>query len=174
MPSDEQGGPIAPSQEEPTTVVSIQEGIRARMPNAAYSEPAHLDVREVWDAVRPGLEEILQQNPQLTFRPEDVYAELLEKRSLLFMSKAGWMVLSVEIDQFTGDRTLLIWLAYTFKVGGHQWSDHQEWLNLIAAGEGCRFIEARSAVPELVPYAMKHGWTLETNVYRREVEVNGK
>ena len=84
------------------------------------------------------------------------------------------MVLSVEVDQFTNEKTLLIWLAYTFKTGGHQWMAHQEWLNFMAASEGCSYIEARSAVPELEPYAIKNGWTLDTRVYTREVELDGK
>ena len=78
MPNDEHEGPTVPSQDGRTTVVSIQEGTRARTQNDVYSDPVHLDVRDAWETVRIGIEEILYQNQQLTFRPEDVYVELIE------------------------------------------------------------------------------------------------
>jgi len=173
MPNDEQEGLTAGSQGKPTTVVSIREGIQANTRTAEYSDPVPIDVREVWETVLFGIVEILRDTPQLTFRPEDVYADLVEERSVLFMSKAGWMVLTIEKDQFTLERTLLIWLAYTYEKGGSNWATHHEWLNFVALNEGCSYIEARSAVPELEPYAIKNGWEVETRVYRREVLQDG-
>lgn len=172
MPKDEHEGPTPESQEKQTTVVSIRSVIQANTPKEGYSDPVAIDIRssDCWDDVYLGIESILDENPQLTFRPEDVYVELVENRAILFMNSLGWMVLSTERDQFTNERTLLIWLAYTYEKGGSNWISHSKWLNDIAVGEQCSFIEGRSAVPQLEPYALKHGWVIDTRIYRKEVD----
>ncbi len=134
-----------------------------------FIAPVVADIRVEWDTVRPGIEEILEGNPQLTYRPEDVYSECVNERATLFTSPVGFLVLTTQLDPFTGDKTLLIWIAYTYKKGAHNWVRHVEWFEEIAQVLSCRFIEARSAVPELEAYALKHGWSLDTRVYLREV-----
>ena len=41
------------------------------------SVPVVGDVRQEWDWVKVGVQEILNAQPQLTFRPEDVYADCI-------------------------------------------------------------------------------------------------
>tara|TARA_E500000331_G_scaffold341686_1_gene374462 strand:- start:198 stop:722 length:525 start_codon:yes stop_codon:yes gene_type:complete len=173
MQKDEHEGLTNESPTKLATVASIRNAIPASTRPEEYSDPVATDVRYAWEKVRVGIEDILGQNPQLTFRPEDVYSELVAGRAVLFMSPVGWMVLSVEVDQFTADRTLLIWLAYTYDVGANNWVMHEEWLNDIAAGEDCSFIEARSAVTQMESYATSVGWTLDTRVFRKEVIEDG-
>lgn len=173
MLKDEHGEPMKESDEKLATVAHIQSASPENTRTGEFSDPVATDVREVWDTVRVGIEEILSQNPQLTYRPEDVYSELVADRAVLFMSPLGWGVLTIDVDKFTNDRSLLIWLAYTYKTGGHNWMDHESWLMNIAAGENCKFIEARSAVPQMEQYATQRGWVIDTRIYRKEVVTDG-
>ena len=131
--------------------------------------PEVTDIRAEWDKVKPGIEEILAATPQLTFLAEDVYSECVNGRATLLTSPAGFLVLTTQIDTFTNDKTLLVWLAYTYIRGTSNWLDHVEWFESVARTLGCRFIEARSAVPKMEAYALRNGWSLDTRVYTREV-----
>tara|TARA_R100000654_G_scaffold67868_1_gene96549 strand:+ start:151 stop:525 length:375 start_codon:yes stop_codon:yes gene_type:complete len=124
----------------------------------------------MWDTVRPGLEEVLRDNPNLTFFPEDVYSECVNERAFLFTSPKGFLVLTIEIDRYTKDKTLYMWVAYTYATGEHQWVTHQTWINDVAKNLGCKFIEAQSNVSSFEEYAVENGWSLDTRIYRRNVE----
>ena len=132
--------------------------------------PKHADIRTCWDKVKPGIVDILKDNPLLTFIPEDVYSECVNERAFLYTSSVGFLVLTVEVDTFTKDKTLLLWIAYTYSKGSGQWLDHEDWITKLAKGSECKYIEAQSHVPELEPYAISRGWNLDTRVYRRKVE----
>jgi hypothetical protein len=82
----------------------------------------------------------------------------------------GFLVLSTEIDPFTGDRTLLIWIAYVYETGKHNWMKHVQWFEELARKAGCRYIEARSSVSQMEEYALKQGFSLNTRVYTKEVD----
>ena len=69
--------------------------------------PKHADIRTCWDKVKPGIVDILKDNPLLTFIPEDVYSECVNERAFLYTSSVGFLVLTVEVDTFTKDKTLL-------------------------------------------------------------------
>jgi hypothetical protein len=134
-----------------------------------FVAPDIADIRMEWDNVRPGIEEILSDTPQLTFLPEDVYSECVNDRATLLTSPAGFVILTIESDPFTRDRTLLIWLAYMYVRSTNSWLDHMEWFEGVARGLQCKFIEMRSAVPKMEAYASRNGWSLDTKVYTREV-----
>ena len=151
-----------------SSVVSLEEHKKKD-----FVVPEVADIRLEWDNVRPGIEEILSDTPQLTFLPEDVYSECVNGRATLLVSPTGFLVLTTEIDTFTDDKTLLIWLAYTYIRGPNSWLDHAEWFENVARNLGCKFIEARSAVPKMEAYARRNGWALDTRVYIREVPDGG-
>lgn len=135
-----------------------------------FITPVLVDVRENWGQIKPCLEEILKQNPNLTFLPEDVYSECVNDRAFLFSSPVGFIVFTIETDRYTKDKTLYMWIAYTYTKGANQWVAHKDWLNTVAKHFDCKYIEAQSNVDELEPYAIKHGWTLDTRIYRRQVD----
>lgn len=136
---------------------------------STIEEPKVADIRKCWSVVKPGILDILKENPTLTFIPEDVYSECVNERAFLYMSSVGFLILTIEVDQFTKDKTLLLWIAYTYKKGGHQWVAHEEWFNNLAKSAGCKYLEARSRVPEMESYTKKIGWELDTRIYRKEV-----
>ena len=89
----------------------------------------------------------LKDNPNLTFIPEDVYSECVNERAFLFTSPTGFLVFTIEVDRYTKDKTLYMWLAYTYNIGGHQWIAHEQWIESVAKELDCKFIEAQSNVP---------------------------
>jgi hypothetical protein len=132
--------------------------------------PVFSNIRECWDKVKPGIVEILKNNPTLTFIPEDVYSECVNENAYLFTSLKGFLVFTIEIDRYTKDKTLYMWIAYTYEKGGHEWLAHEEWIESVAKQLDCKFIEAQSNVPAFESYAVKNGWNLDTRIYRRKVE----
>ena len=132
--------------------------------------PVFSNVRECWDKIKPGIVEILKNNPTLTFIPEDVYSECVNENAYLFTSLKGFLVFTIEIDRYTKDKTLYMWIAYTYEKGGHEWLAHEEWIESVAKQLDCKFIEAQSNVPAFESYAVKNGWDLDTRIYRRKVE----
>ncbi len=132
--------------------------------------PVFSNIRKCWDKVKPGIVEILKNNPTLTFIPEDVYSECVNENAYLFTSPKGFLVFTIEIDRYTKDKTLYMWIAYTYEKGGHEWLAHKEWIESVAKQLDCKFIEAQSNVPAFESYAVKNGWNLDTRIYRRKVE----
>jgi len=132
--------------------------------------PVSTNIRKCWDKVKPGIVEIIEQDPFVTFIPEDVYSECVNERAFLYTSSVGFLILTIEVDQFTKDKTLLLWIAYTYEKGGHEWLAHEEWFNDLAKEVGCKYLEARSRVPEMESYTKQVGWELDTRIYRKEVK----
>ena len=134
-----------------------------------FTQPKLVDVRENWNCIKPHIEEILKENPNLSYIPEDVYSDCVNEKAFLFASPLGFLVLTIEIDRYTKDKTLYMWIAYTYKKGTNQWVAHKDWLNAVAKHFDCSYIEAQSNVDALEPYAIKHGWSLDARVYKRKV-----
>ena len=102
--------------------------------------PVFTDIRQCWDKIKPGIVEIIKENPYLTYIPEDVYSECVNERAFLYTSSVGFLILTMEIDRFTKDKTLLLWIAYTYEKGGHEWLAHDEWFNDLAKEAGCKYL----------------------------------
>ena len=138
-----------------------------------FVTPVLTDIRTCWPVIREGLDFILEQNPQFTYRPEDVYSECVNNRAMLFHSPAGFVILTVQSDPFTTDKVLVVWIAYSFIHGKHNGLEHVEWIEDVAREWGCRYLEVQSAIPELKKYLTQSGWDLEATIYKREVLNNG-
>ena len=137
---------------------------------STIEEPVYTDIRKCWNVIRTGILEVLKENPHLTYIPEDVYSECVNERAFLYTSPVGFLILTTEVDQFTKDKTLLLWIAYTYNKGGHNWLSHEEWFNNLAKEAGCKYLEARSRVPEMESYVEQIGWELDTRIYRKKVD----
>lgn len=136
---------------------------------AEAGNPALCDIRVEWDWVKPGIEEILSGSPQLTFRPEDVYAACMSQQAALWCAPEGFVVTTAEVDEFTGDRTLLIWLAWAREKGQNCALKYYSFFAQGAKREGFKNIEVRSAVPQMENYLLSNGWQKDTVVYTREL-----
>ena len=74
-----------------------------------YVPPAEL--HSVWSAVKAGLEDVKAKCPQ-PWIPEDVYSAIKAGISELHFDPEGFAVLTPSADPFSGERYLLIWIAY--------------------------------------------------------------
>jgi|TARA_B110000259_G_scaffold119371_1_gene135732 hypothetical protein len=135
----------------------------------AVSSPKVTDIACNAHWVGPAIHEILDANPMLTFTPGDVYAACVQGAATLWTTPEGFVVTTGETDVFTGDRTMLIWLAWAYKRGTSLVAEHQEFFVDQAREGGFNKLEVRSAVPELKDYILSQGWKIDTIVYTRDV-----
>ena len=61
--------------------------------------PVPTDIRQCWDTIKPGIVDILDNNPYLTYIPEDVYSECVNGRAFLYTSSVGFLVLPRAIEE---------------------------------------------------------------------------
>ena len=134
-----------------------------------FKEPQLTDLREVWEEIRGPINSILNEIPFCKVIPEDIYSECVNKRAELYVSSRGFMVLAVDTEFFSKTRSLLIWIAYVYEPGKHNWQKHVEWVNRVAKEAGCDYIKAQSVVPEMEQYAVANGWKVTERIYMKEV-----
>ena len=134
---------------------------------ATAANPTIGSVREHWDWVKVGIEEILAEQPQLTFRPEDIYAACLNEEAHLWVAPEGFLITTAERDQFTGQRTFLLWLAWTKYRGLNCAIKYLPFFEGVAKENGFQFIETRTPIAKLEGYFLADGWTKDTVIYTR-------
>ena len=132
-------------------------------------EPVLAHIREEWNWVKRGIEEILAEQPQLTFRAEDVYAACLNEEAHLWVAPEGFVISTAERDEFTGSRTFFLWLAWTKDRGQSCAIKYIPFFVNIAKENGFNNIETRTPVTALERYFLADGWRKETVIYSREL-----
>tara|TARA_B110000977_G_scaffold5770_1_gene8136 strand:+ start:251 stop:703 length:453 start_codon:yes stop_codon:yes gene_type:complete len=136
---------------------------------ATAAKPALAHVRDEWSWVKQGIEEILAEQPQLTFRPEDVYAACLNEEAYLWVAPEGFVITTAERDEFTGARTFFLWLAWAKDRGQSCAIKYISFFTSVAKENGFENIETRTPVTALEKYFLADGWKKETVVYTREL-----
>ena len=134
---------------------------------AQVSDPVLSDVRLEWEWVGYGIEQILKEDRNLTFRPEDIYAACVAHEAVLWTTDEGFVVSTGETDPFNGERTFLVWLAWARERGNNLAVKHRAFFEEAARGAGFTKIEVRSAVPEVRDYLIGTGWEIDTVVFTR-------
>jgi hypothetical protein len=132
-------------------------------------DPIYASIRDHWDWAKMGLEEIVAENPRLTYMPEDVYASCINGQAHFWMAPEGFVITSTEVDGFTGNRTFYIWIAWAKERGQSCVIKYYPFFEQVAKDAGYKKIEVRTAVSALEPYLISEGWTKETVVYTREL-----
>tara|TARA_R100001510_G_C7629806_1_gene188896 strand:+ start:479 stop:895 length:417 start_codon:yes stop_codon:yes gene_type:complete len=137
------------------------------------SIPVVGNIRAEWDWVKKGIEKILQGQPQLTFRPEDVYVECVNGTATLFVDEhKNFAVTTIQVDQYTNKKIFLIWLAYCSNKGLRHKSFIEQYIPFfeqVARDCQCSFVEARTAIGKLSDYYENNGWNLDTKVFTRKL-----
>jgi len=133
------------------------------------SNPQVANIREVWDWVKLGLQEILDENRHLTWRPEDIYAACLSGEALLFTAPEGFVVTTVKIDEFNNKKTLFLWTAWAEERGTHNILRYSPFFENVARELECTSLETWTQVDEIEPYLRSEGWRLDTRIYTRPV-----
>ena len=73
-------------------------------------------LREVWDGIKPCLEEMKRDWPELgTWRVEDVYAAVLNEEAIIYTTEDGFAICTRETDEFSLRSDLCIWIAYAYE-----------------------------------------------------------
>tara|TARA_R100001082_G_scaffold67978_1_gene38521 strand:- start:83 stop:499 length:417 start_codon:yes stop_codon:yes gene_type:complete len=137
------------------------------------SDPFVADIRKEWDWVKVGIEEILEGQPQETFRPEDVYAECVNGTATLFIDEhKNFSVTQIEVDRYAGHKTLLLWVSWRSNKGLSHKSISDSYLPFfedVARDCGCSFVEVRSSLDKLNDYYLSRGWSLSTRVFTKKL-----
>ena len=135
--------------------------------------PVVADIRREWDWVKLGIEEIIAEQPQLTYRPEDVYAACVNGEATLFVRKGvsgnDFAVTQMEFDKYSGDKIMTMWLAHIEQRGRKQAIELMEFFDQVGRDCGCSYIEGRTPLEPLGEYYLKNGWALDTKVYTRKL-----
>ena len=134
---------------------------------ATADSPELANVRDHWHWVKHGIEEILAEQPQLTFRPEDVYHLCLKDEAYLWVAPEGFVITTTEQDEFTGHKTLLLWLAWTKERGNNCAVKYLPFFEEFARHMQFQYIETRSPVAALEKYFVSDGWKKDTVIYTR-------
>ena len=134
--------------------------------------PVVADIRKEWDWVKVGVKEILIDQPQLTYRPEDVYAECVSGNATLFVLGKNFAITTVYLDKYTDDKIFLGWLTWGKNIqNAHR---YVHFFEKVARDCGCVYMEGRTSIDRLGEYYLENDWKLETRVFRRKLEQYGE
>ena len=131
-------------------------------------EPQLADIRDHWHWVRDGIQEILTDQEQLTFIPEDVYAACVNGQAQLWVASEGFVVTTGLTDEFTGQRTMLIWIAWAEERGKDCVLKYMSFCSEQASKAGYIEVEVRTPKPFTQRW-LDAGWKLNHSVYTRRV-----
>jgi len=126
-------------------------------------------IRHEWDWVKRGIEEILAEQSQLTFRAEDVYAACLNGEAQLWVAPECFVISTAEHDYFTESKTFLVWLAWVKERGQNCVIKYYPFFAQVAKENGFSNIEVRTPIAALEGYLLAEGWKKDTVVYTREL-----
>ena len=133
------------------------------------TEPIIGDIREDWDSVRPCLQLLLADCQNLSFRVEDVYAEVVAGQAVYWKAPEGFVVSTTEVDQFTNRKTFLIWIAWAHEQGNKNMLKYYPFFRSVAKHLGMEALEVRTPHNAVEHILLEAGWKLDTVVYRLEV-----
>ena len=134
------------------------------------TDPRLANIREEWDWVKLGIEEILHLDPNLTYRPEDVYASCVSGESQLWVHPNFFNVATIEVDPYTGAKTFLLWLSWAKERGGANAVTFASFYEAVAKQYGCQRIETKSCQMPAVEYAVeKVGWEITEITFGKDL-----
>jgi hypothetical protein len=131
--------------------------------------PVFSDIRAEADWVIPAVQEILDEQPQLSFTTNDIYIACKEGSAALWVAEEGFVISTGETDTFTGDRTFLVWVAWARERRQSCVIKYYDFFADVARKSGFKRIEVRTPIKKLEPYLVIEGWVIDTVVYTREL-----
>ena len=137
---------------------------------AAEVKPTLASIRKEWDWVKQGVEEILREQPKLTYRAEDVYAACLNEEAFLWVFPEGFSINTAEKDEYSGEHIFFFWLVWVKKRGQKTVIEkYVPFFFYIAKEMGFKRIEARTNVSDLERSMLSDGWERQSATYTREI-----
>ena len=131
-------------------------------------EPYLGNIRQEWHWVKQGIEEILEEQKDLTFIAEDVYAACLNNTAQLWVAPEGFVVTTGCSDEYTDDKTLLIWLAWARVKGKDCVIKYTPYFSKLAKDAGYSMLEVRTPIPAPKRWT-DNGWRFDHSVYVRNI-----
>lgn len=129
-----------------------------------------VDIREVWDTVKVGLEQV-SSDISADWRVEDVYADCVNAKAHILMDAArtpnGFVVVRTESIPFSQSVKLLIWIA--FDPVEHSLATYIEELETLARDTGHKQIEFLSPHKGLWSRAENAGYQLQWAVLNKKL-----
>jgi len=119
------------------------------------------DIREVWDEIRPGLEQV-RQKTEAPWRAEDVYASCVVGAAFLYAGEPGFVICQPDQNKLTGQGELLVWVA--FSVDRDSVERFQPAVDALARENGFSKLTMWSNRPG---WQKHHGWKQVAAVYER-------
>jgi len=98
-----------------------------------------------------------------------VYKMCEDGQAILWVTNEWFVISTEEVDEFTGNRTFLLWLAWAKKRGTKAGISGTRFFEEAARYAGFSSIEIRTAVPSVVQYLQDTGWQLDTVVLSRQL-----
>ena len=131
-----------------------------------------VDVRTHWDLIKPGLQ-LISMQCHTDWRPEDVYASLINGAAHLYMdserTETGFVVVRSTQCPFSAKSKLLIWVAYN--PDGNRASDtYQHELETLARSTGHSLMEIITPIDEVGDLAQQQGYQKIHSTYRKTIE----
>lgn len=136
---------------------------------AIAGSPVFADIRREWGWVKAGIEEIIAEQPQLPFVPEDVYADCVAEKAVLWVAPEGFVITSTEVDRYSGQKSMLIWLAWAKNRGQNCALKYWEFFDRVAKEAEYDRLMVKTPVPQLEPYLIGQGWAKDTVIYTRDL-----
>ena len=131
-----------------------------------------VDIRLVWNAIRPGIESVHAGMPWVDWIPEDIYSDCLTGKAAVFLrsgSEPGdaFGVVRVDTNERTGVKVLFIWIAWCpDEVGAAE--VHRD-LDQLAIQLGCSAIEFITGERKLADFAQQFGFKKIMYEVRKEL-----
>ena len=130
------------------------------------------DIKLEWDWIKPQIEDILKEQPYLTYRPEDIYASCVNGSAILMVaSKVKFAIVEIITDSFTYKKTLNIWLAWVSPEHrtGSDTVSYIPHFETMARDLNCSYLECSTNKPSIGRLHASNGWKLKTQVYIRDL-----
>ena len=131
-------------------------------------EPQLADIRDHWHWGRDGIQEILEDQKQLTFIPEDVYAACVNGEAQLWVAPEGFVITTGLKDEYARTSTLLIWIAWAEERGKDCVLKYMTFFSEEASKAGYIELEVRTPKPFTQRW-LDAGWKLDHSGYTRRV-----
>jgi len=132
----------------------------------------NVSIQDVWDDIRPAIEDIRSKMPWTDWRPEDIYSSCSKGESAIFCEEGvppGESFFIAKISQSGKDKILFIWIAWSPKEEGATLA--QEAIETLAINNGCNAVEFVTHSERLVQYASQFGYSKVMYEVRKDIDL---
>ena len=127
------------------------------------TQPYLADIRAEWHWVRPGLEEILENDPLVNEIPEDVYAACVNGAASLWITDRYFVVTQMFNDN--GKKGCLLWYSWSKDRGAKHSVDGHPFFEQLAINNGCQLMQTQTSKSALADHFIERlGYSLKAMV----------